>query len=78
MKQKKRYKINKYFQRWNETYQSDTEKENLKNSSDAGGANYITIANGRHGHHQKVNALPVPQFMDITEIGGISAVLQLE
>ena len=60
------------------TYQADTKKENLKNSYNAGWANYVTVAHRRHGDHQKVNALPVTQLMDITKVRGVAAVLQLE
>ena len=60
------------------TYQSDTQKEDLKNPSDAGGADNVTVSHGGHGDHQKVNTLPIPQLVHIAEIRRVSAVLQLE
>ena len=59
-------------------YQSDTEKEDLENSSNTGWTDNVTIADCGHGDHEKVNTFPITQFVNIAEIGRISAVLQLE
>ena len=58
-------------------YQTNTQKENLKDSSDRGGANDVAITHGRHGHHEKVNTLPVAEFVNVAKIGRVTAILQL-
>ena len=59
------------------TYQAYTKEQDLEHPSNGCGADNVTIANGRHGNHEKVDTLPVTKFMHVAEVGRISTVLEL-
>ncbi len=62
----------------NASYQSDTEKENLKDSSNGRGADDVAVTDGRHRHHEEVDAFPVAQFVHVVKVGRVAAVLKLK
>ncbi len=49
----------------------------MKASSERGDAANVAVSDGRHRHHEKVDAVPVAQLLPVDEIGRIAAVLQL-
>ena len=38
----------------------------------------VAVADGRHGHHEEVDALPVRERVAVVKAGGIARVLQLQ
>lgn len=60
------------------TYQAHAQEEDLKEPPHQRGAGDVAVAHGRHGDHQKVDALPVSQLVDIAKVWEVAAVFKLE
>ena len=59
------------------TYESDEEEHDLEAPAQRGDARDVTVTDGRHGHHEEVDALPVRQLLAVQEVGRVARVLQL-
>ena len=45
--------------------------------AERGHAGNVAVPDGRHGHHEEVDALPVRQLLAVQEVGRVARVLQL-
>ena len=59
------------------TYESDEEEHDLEAPAERGHAGNVAVPDGRHGHHEEVDALPVRQLLAVEEVGWVARVLQL-
>ena len=59
------------------TYESDEEEHDLEAPAERGHAGNVAVPDGRHGHHEEVDALPVRQLLAVQEVGRVARVLQL-
>ena len=61
------------------TYESDEEEHDLEAPAQRGDARDVTVTDGRHGHHEEVDAVPVRERLRARrlEVGGVALVLQL-
>ena len=60
------------------TYQADTEEQNLKEPPNGGGAGYVAVPHGGHGHHEEIDALPIAKFLYIAECRRVPAIFKLK
>ena len=59
------------------TYESDEEEHDLEAPAERGHAGNVAVPDGRHGHHEEVDALPVAHVVNLGKVGEVASVLQL-
>ena len=60
------------------TYESHEEEHDLEAPAQGGDAGNVAVPDGRHCHHEEVDALPVGQLLAVEEVvPGVARVLQL-
>ena len=60
------------------THQSDEEKEDLEAPAEGGHTGDIAVAHRGHGHHEKVNAVPVREELGVLKVRRVPRVFQLK
>ena len=60
------------------TYQSDEEEQNLESPAQGGHTGDIAVAHRRHGHHEKVNAVPVGEQLCVQKVRRVPRVFKLK
>jgi hypothetical protein len=60
------------------THQAHKEEENLEPSTHASHTSYVPVANSGHGHHKKIDTVPVGQTLAVVEMRWITRVFQLQ